>query len=153
MARLMVAVLLEEKLKNKAPFVRSPYNYDTDTRDSAFCCVGESKTSQQFKDECDINTIVRRFNLTGQMPSDVRAPQYGDFEDVVDYQTALNAVIAAQGSFNALPADVRSRFSNDPGLFVDFCSDPENLPELRKLGLAVPEAAVPSPPSSPDPAP
>lgn len=131
------------------PFVRSPYNYDLDaaSNEAGLSCEDESRAKQAFKDECDINTIVRRFNLTGQLPSSVhRAPQYGDFEEVVDYQTALNTVIAAQGAFNALPAAVRSRFGNDPAAFVDFCSDSANLDQLRDWGLAVqPPVSSPAP--------
>lgn len=104
--------------------------------ESALDFTGEqSMTKQSFKEECDINTLVRQFGITGQIPTDVRQPQYGDFTAVTDYQTALNAVIAAQESFAAMPADVRRRFANDPALFVEFCSDPANRDEAIKLGL------------------
>lgn len=98
----------------------------------------EGMTKQSFQEECDINTLVKRFGITGQLPENVRMPQYGDFSDAVDYQSALNAVLAADESFMQLPADVRARFSNDPGKFVDFCSDPKNREEAIKLGLAEP---------------
>ena len=71
------------------------------------------------------------------MPSNVRAPQYGDFTSVIDYHTAMNAVIAANESFMQLPADVRMRFNNDAGAFVDFCSDESNRAEAEKLGLII----------------
>lgn len=129
------------------PFVRSPYNYDMNVAgdESGLKCLDPSLAVQASKDEVDINTIVRRFGLTGQLPEDVRAPVYGDFTEVVDYQTALNAVIAADASFMEMPADVRTRFGNDPQAFVEFCSDPKNVDEMRKLGLLVPEAPKPSP--------
>lgn len=97
-----------------------------------------SLTQQSGKDEADINTIVRRFGVTGTMPVNVRAPTFADFDQVFDFQTAQNALIAARDSFMAMPADVRTRFSNDPQAFVEFCSDKENLPEMRKMGLAPP---------------
>lgn len=115
-------------------------------------CTEPSLTQQSQAAEADINEIVRRFGLTGKLPENVRVPTYGDFDGVVDdYQSALNAIRSAEESFMAMPADVRARFNNDPGLFVEFCSDPENLPEMRKLGLAVPEEKADNPPPSDPP--
>lgn len=121
-------------------FLRTPYNYDVDSVSQAtgLACEDPTRTQQQFADEADINTIVERFNLTGQLPSDVRAPQYADFEGVFDFQSAMNAIRSAEESFMAMPAQVRARFVNDPQRFVEFCSDPANLDEARKLGLAMP---------------
>lgn len=123
----------------KQIFVRSAYNYDTDeaSRESGLQCQDKTLAKQSFAEEVDINTIVRRFNLTGELPSSVRVPEYADFEGVYDYHSALNAIAAAHESFDSMPAEVRARFQNDPGQFVDFCNDPSNVDEMVKLGLAV----------------
>lgn len=123
----------------KPPFVRSAYNYDVDeaSHASGLACLDDSLTKQSFREECDINTIVRNFGLTGELPDDVRPPTYGDFIGIFDFHSAMNAVALAKEAFDALPADVRARFHHDPGAFVDFCSNPANLDEMRKLGLAV----------------
>jgi len=136
-------------------FLRTPYNYDADSvsQETGLLCEDKSLAQQQFLEESDINTIVRRFNLTGQLPDNVRAPQYADFEAVFDFQTAMNAIRSAEESFMAMPAAVRSRFSNDPQLFVEFCSDPGNLDEARKLGLAMPLPVDKSPAPAGDVAP
>lgn len=105
-------------------------------------CLDPSLAIQSARDETDINEIVRRFGLTGQLPVDIAAPQFGDFTEVVDYQSALNAVIAADAAFMAMPADTRKRFGNDPQLFVEFCSDAANADEMRKMGLLVPPAPI-----------
>lgn len=120
------------------PFLRSAYNYDTKVAsdESGLRCDDESLAVQDSKDECDINTIVQRFGLTGELPDDIRTPSYGDFTGVGDYRTALHQVMAADSEFMRLPAKLRARFHNDAGTFVEFCSDPDNLPELRRLGLA-----------------
>lgn len=97
-----------------------------------------SKTVQSQAEEADINVIVRRFGLTGQMPEAIRIPTYGDFEGITDYHQALTAIARAQEPFRELTPELRARFNNDPGQFVDFCLDPKNLPELRELGLAKP---------------
>lgn len=112
-----------------------------------------SRTKQSFKEEVDINTIVRRFNLTGQLPTDVRAPTYADFEELFDFRDAMEAIRSAQESFAEMPASVRYRFHNDPAEFVDFCSNPENVDEMIKLGLAVKRPEVnPNPAPEPNPA-
>lgn len=134
------------------PFLRTENNYDRNaaSEESALVCADESKTKQSFKEETDINEIVRRFGLTGQLPGDgIRAPTYGDFTEVVDFHTAMNAVAQARESFDKLPAEVRTRFNNDPGAFVDFCSQPENGPELEKMGLKAPKPAAAGPEPTP----
>lgn len=133
-------------------FLRSAYNYDRDavSKETGLKCQDESLTQQHQKDEADINTIVKRFHLSGELPTDVRAPRYGDFTGVVDYQSALNAVIAADESFMAMPAYIRARFNNDTQLFVEFCSDPANTEEMIKLGLAVSRTAGPEGSETPE---
>ena len=101
-------------------------------------CKDETLAQQHQKEESDINVIVRRFGVSGQLPQGVRAPTYGDFSEVMDYKSAQLAIIAADKAFMAMPADVRARFGNDPQLFVEFCSDKSNLDEMRKMGLANP---------------
>jgi len=133
--------------------VKNPITYDRDqnSADSALVFSKPSLTKQSFRDECDINNILRKFNVTGQLPVGSVQPQYGDFSGVTDYQSALNAVMAAQDSFLALPAKIRSRFQNDPALFVEFASDEANKDELKALGLLRQETAqaVVSSPSEP----
>ena len=124
--------------------VKNPITYDRDKNsDSAkFVFTSPSRTQQSFRDECDINNILRKFNVTGQLPVGSVQPEYGDFSGITDYQSALNAVMAAQDSFLQLPAKVRARFDNDPALFVDFASDEANKDEMRAMGLIREEAAV-----------
>lgn len=99
--------------------------------------VLESLTKQSFKEESDINTIVRRFGLTGELPSDLRVPLNGDFTEVPDFSTAMQMIVEARESFDALPAHLRARFHNDAREFVDFVSDDSNRAEAEKLGLVV----------------
>lgn len=120
---------------------RNPFSYPAAlvSEASGLHCLDVSKTVQSATEEADINTIVRRFNLTGQLPTDLRAPVYGDFTGIGDFKSALNAVLQAEEAFMKMPAEVRSRFDNDAGLFVDFCSNPANVDEAVKLGLVIPE--------------
>jgi len=131
--------------------IRNPYNYDTNeaSRESGVTSRSPSRTVQSSRDEADINTIVKRFGITGTLPQAVVPPTYETFDEVFDYQSALQTVMEADQAFMSLPADVRRRFNEDPGAFVDFCSKEQNLPEMRKLGLALPEKASPAPQAAP----
>lgn len=98
--------------------------------------VGPGKAKQSFRDECDVNVIMKRFAVSGVLPNAGRLPpEYGDVTGL-DFQTMLNQVVAAQAAFQALPAVVRRRFGNDPKEFVDFCSDRGNMDEVARMGLA-----------------
>lgn len=115
--------------------------YSVACRASDVSCGEPSLAQEQFKDDADINVMLERFKVTGMLPQGVRLPEYGDFTGVTDFQSAMNTVLHAQQEFMKLPAEVRSRFGNSPQAFLEFTSNPENLPELRKMGLA-PEAPV-----------
>jgi phage internal scaffolding protein len=121
----------------KTPFLRTAYNYDTNaaSNESGLACEEPSLTQQHFKDETDINNILRQFNVTGLLPENALSPRYGDFTGINDYQSALNAVIAAEDGFMALPADLRARFSNNPEELINFLDNPENKDEAIRLGL------------------
>lgn len=130
------------------PFVRDPYNYDRDKASelSGLLCLEDSLTQQQFLEETDINTIVDRFGITGQLPENPQPPQYADFEGIFDFQAAQNAVIAADRAFMTFPAKVRNRFQNDPQQMLEFVSNKENRAEAEALGLLKPAPPAPSPP-------
>ena len=134
--------------------VKNPITYDRDKNSdlAKFVFTRASRTKQSFRDECDINNILRQFNVTGQLPAGSVQPQYGDFSGITDYQSALNAVMAAQDSFLQLPAKVRAKFDNDPALFVDWASDEANKDEMKALGLLREETAqaVVTSPSEPE---
>lgn len=137
--------------------LRARYNYNRDDLSEAtgLDVPDDEKnrlTKQEFAEEVDINTILKRFNVTGHLPTGVRMPTYGDFEGIDNYQDALNAVREAGESFAAMPAEIRERFGNDPGKFVDFTANPDNRAEAERLGLVDPRPApqaAPTPPPTP----
>lgn len=133
--------------KITAPFLRTPYNYDTiaASNESGLRCEDASLAQQQFKEECDINNIMHKFGLTGLLPQNPLEPNYGDFSGVNDYHSALNAIISAEAQFDALPAELRARFDNDPSNLIDFMDNPENRGEAEKLGLVVQKTVVSTP--------
>lgn len=119
-------------------FLRTPYNYDMNAAsdESALSCLDESLAVQSARDESDINSIVRRFGLTGELPGDIDMPQSGDYTGAGDFHSAMNVVRAAQEEFLRVPADIRARFQNDPQVFSDFFNSPDNQEEAIRLGLA-----------------
>ncbi|WNK14631.1 MAG: internal scaffolding protein [Microvirus sp.] len=121
--------------------LRTPYNYDTDKAsiEHGLECKDETRTQQHFAEEVDINTIVERFGITGQTPTGVRMPTYGDFTEANDFHSSLNAIVQAKEAFDQMPVKVKQRFNNDPEQFVEFCSQEENRTEAEKLGLVQPK--------------
>jgi len=124
-------------------FLRTPYNYDRDaaTNESGLHCEDASLAQQHHKEECDINTILHKFNITGLLPESPLSPRYGDFSGIGDYHTAMNRVIAAQDEFEALPAQIRARFENDPAKLIEFLENSDNRQEAEELGLVEKVAA------------
>jgi len=124
-------------------FLRTPYNYDTDaaSNESGLACEEPSLAQQHFKEECDINTILQKFNITGILPEAPLSPRYGDFSGIGDYHTAMNRVLAAKTEFESLPAQIRARFQNDPAQLIEFLQDENNRPEAEELGLVEKAAA------------
>jgi phage internal scaffolding protein len=127
------------------PFLRTAFNYDRDSAsvESGLVCEDESLAIQSAAEEADINTIVRRFGLTGQLPAQVAMPRYGDFSGLPDFHAAMNLVRTTQEEFLRVPADIRAKFGNDPQAFMEFIEDEGNREEARKMGLlkAVPVEA------------
>jgi len=104
-----------------------------------------TKTQQNFKDECDINNIMAQYSKTGQFTHVTsRQGQYADFSNITDYQEMLDTVRYADQAFMTLPAQIRSRFGNDPGQLLAFVQDSKNYDEGVKLGLVQPKQAAPT---------
>ena len=137
------------------PFLRTPYNFDPDQNsiETGTSCPEKTLAQQQFKDECDINTIMERFGVTGMVPTNVRQPLAMDFVEATDYQSALNALIEAEQSFMEMPAKVRAEFDNDPGKFIDFFEREENRERAIELGLIQKPAETPTQGAVPPPVP
>ncbi len=145
----------QESQANSYPRIkyRGDNNYDTKAASDEATIpadqYGESMTVQSQAEDADINVLMKRYGLTGKMPDDIgeRIPTYGDFSGVMDYRSAVEAVNRAQMAFMEIPAELRARWDNDPQKFLEYSSNPENLAEMRKFGLAKPEpqAWKPSP--------
>lgn len=109
-------------------------------------CEDASRTRQEFKDECDINILMSRYDRNGVLPPTNGAePQYLDVSNVPDLAQAFDIVEQASKAFFTLSAAVRREFDNDPIKFVAFAEDSKNLERMREWGLAPPAKVDPPP--------
>jgi phage internal scaffolding protein len=132
-------------------FIRTQYNYDHNaaSNESGLACQEPTRAQQHHAEECDINTIVKRFGITGKMPINQSEARYGDFTDADDYHTALNKIIAAEDDFMRLPADIRATFDNNPADLIEFLNNPANKSAAEKLGLINPTSSPSEPQTLP----
>lgn len=93
-------------------------------------------TEQHHAKACDINTILAKALKTNGLVSHVNKMQgdYSALANSMDYHEAVNAVMAADESFNLLPAKMRTDFNNDPALFLEFVEN-ATTQELSQAGL------------------
>lgn len=97
----------------------------------------DSRTKQADAAACDINNVMRKFERTGQLTHiNEVLPRYGDFSNVPTYHEALNQINELEREFMSLPPELRHQFNHNPQELVDYLSDPQNLDNVIKLGLA-----------------
>lgn len=108
---------------------------------------GPTRAKQSMKAECDINNIMAKYQRTGAVTHfSKHSPQYG-YAPATEFREALEIVREGEALFKALPSKIRNKFENDPAQFLEFVQNPENLDEMRELGLANPRA--PEAPAAP----
>lgn len=98
-----------------------------------------SMTKQEFKAECDINNIIKAYQVTGiisHMNTKAQEGAFIDLPDPIDFQESLAIVANAQMAFAALPSSIRNQFENDPERFLAYVQDPANKEQLITWGLA-----------------
>lgn len=101
----------------------------------------ETLVQQHFKEEVDVNTIVRRYGITAGTPFGPDGGMYGDFTGITDYESAVALVRDTEARFMRLPAEARERFGNNPGQLVAFAQ--ASSPEEFEAALAPPVPPVP----------
>lgn len=110
-----------------------------------------SMTRQEFKDEANVNNLLKRYALTGSFYDPLVKPKatllFGDFTSCGDYQHACDVMIRMNDYFDSLPLEIRKRFNYEPSALLEFLENPENRGEAEKLGLIAKaaKAATPEP--------
>jgi hypothetical protein len=135
------------------PTFTTPYTH-TKQRSQAFATIneGESLTQQSDAADCDINVIMKRYGggNTG-LPQVIGKPLFGDFTEATDYRTMVETIQQANNAFLEIPARLRAQFNNDPHEFIEWATNPANIEEVRKAGLAPPAPSAPSVPAAAQP--
>lgn len=127
------------KRPNGRPRVQTFFNTEIDP----------SRTHQEFKDECDVNQFIKKHKsinptqFTQWFNSPPQSGVYADLTSLPSYEEALQTIILAQNSFEALPSELRQRFDNDPQKLINFLDDPKNEEESIKLKLRIKQEAPP----------
>ena len=119
-------------LKVKKPKFRTAYCAPVRV---AYSTVGESKTDPIFAEGLKIQNIIKRYDTEGYLSTIDRQPSYVDLTDVTDLHSAMEKVRSAQEDFQTVPSYIRERFNNDPKLFYEFATNPDNYDELAEYGL------------------
>lgn len=97
-----------------------------------------SLTQQQFKDECEIESLLKAHNLgqvMGIMNNHGQQPLYGDVSEIPDFHVSQNHVARATEYFEGLPSDVRSRFNNSLSEFLTTLNNPDAREALTEMGV------------------
>lgn len=125
---------------SSGPVIRLPF---VSYPDDGLVCPEPTLAQQQFAEECDFNNVLAKWQNSGLITHvNPNPPQYGDVSSISDYQSAMDTVLKAQASFDALPSAVRERFANDPAQLLLFVQNPDNTAEAIRLGLVVDNSAA-----------
>lgn len=104
--------------------------------------TGPSKTQQQFKAECDVNNIIKRYHKDPQLWSelinkvqDPSSPEFQDFTNIGDFQSAMEKVSQIGEFFQSIPSEVRRKYNQDPAALFKAMQNPDNWIELANSGV------------------
>ena len=97
-----------------------------------------SLTQQQFKQDCEIESLLKAHNLSqvmGIMNNHNQQPLYGDVSEIPDFHVSQNHLARATEYFEGLPSDVRSRFNNSLSEFLTTLNNPSAREALTEMGV------------------
>ncbi len=99
----------------------------------------DGRVKQSFKDETDINKILKRAQATGTISHlNKYQAQYTDYADFDFFDNQLK-LTRGREIFDALPSELRSEFNQSQAQFFAYVNDPENKDRLGKLLPALAE--------------
>ncbi len=113
--------------------------YDDRSRVKATNKGCKGRTKQEFKDECNVNNILKQYDKTGVIEH--LSNHEGFYTEVndVDFQQAQDIIADGNSMFEGLPSGIRKKFDNAPEKFLEFMHDESNIDEAIKLGLVSPQ--------------
>jgi len=117
-----------------------------------FISTEPSLTRQAFREECQINSILDRYQKTGIVEHvNTHSPQYGDIS-ALDFKEAQDTLAKARTMFEELPSAAREHFHHDPQEFLEYVNEVDDvkLNLLADLGLTKPGRRPKSAPPMPE---
>lgn len=91
--------------------------------------TSKSKTRQEFNEETNINTIIKKYKQNGILrSSDIQStkkPMYGDYSNI-DYVEVHRKMAKVNEGFERLTAKEREEFGNKPELWLEKLENDEN---------------------------
>lgn len=115
------------------------------------------RTKQSFKDDTDINKILKKAQKAGTLSHlQKHGAFYGDFANApADLFEAREQIERGAQIFAELPSELRREFRNDPLEYFQFVNDPANrdrlpevLPEIAEPGRYFPDVSPRTPPGA-----
>ena len=116
--------------------IRSRYNLGAPEKGLDF--LKPSLTQQQFKDECEIESLLKAHNLSqvmGIVNNHGQNPIFADVSDIPDFAESQNHISLAREYFESLPSSVRSHFDNSLPQFLASLNNPDAREALVSLGI------------------
>jgi len=98
-----------------------------------------SRTQMQYKDQVNVNNIMKKFKKTGSITHLRNAKEgvYADLTQITDYAESLMQIKKADEAFLSIPSEIRNKFQNNPANLISYLKDPKNTEEAIKHGLLV----------------
>lgn len=129
----IMSLAYAEELKKKKKVDMRKWCQRPGTRDKDGNYI--TMTEQNLKDQCDINKIIAQYDRTGviQHVNRIEA-RFGDVTGL-DFRKAQDIYLNSQAMFEELPAEIKKRFHQNAGEFLEFMEDEKNREEAIELGL------------------
>lgn len=81
--------------------------------------VGESMTRQDQAELVNINNIYAKTQRGEIVLASSVMPEYGEFDQIDSYDTALEKIMAAEDAFMELDSKTRKEYNNDPSVYYE----------------------------------
>lgn len=72
------------------------------------CTAAEDMTRQEFKDEADVNVVLRKFGI-GALTT-MRHPMFGNYDENIQFQDMMASIEPARRAYDDLPLELRQRY-------------------------------------------
>lgn len=95
-----------------------------------------SIVEQHHTEDTLVQNILKKYDQTGVFYHVNQAQAtYQDNTAFNEYQDMYDKIQSADANFKALPSEIREKFNNDTGKFLEFVNDDNNIEAMYDLGL------------------